>query len=392
MNDTTTTTTEEVLRLLREADDLNARALALIARGDIGADLGLSDEVAIRLLARRTSWEARELLSMTEVLSSMPATAGLLTEAVLSFSQVRGICRAVRPLGVAERAQIDALVARRAPALCDAEPEQIIWDTENLVFDLTPSEQNRREAQAVESSFLCLQGRLDGGGSIYGQADTASFATLCQAIDLASPRPVKSEGPYDRTRGRQMFDGLLSICQDSLQGGGTAQATSTGTGTRPRPLFVLTAQVDEHGLAGAARVLGNVTGRPQRLSPLATEVAACDATYKAVVFDGEVPIAIGRQTQTIPERLRLAVAARDGGCRGPGCFAPMRWCDLHHLIPREDGGPTEEWNLGGFCRRCHTKAHEQGWKITPEPGGVMAIQIKGRTYRTHSRVRPPPRN
>ena len=38
-------------------------------------------------------------------------------------------------------------------------------------------------------------------------------------------------------------------------------------------------------------------------------------------------------------------AVRDGGCAFPGCGTPSGWCDAHHIVHWNDGGPTDLDNL-----------------------------------------------
>ncbi len=88
--------------------------------------------------------------------------------------------------------------------------------------------------------------------------------------------------------------------------------------------------------------------------------------------DGQV-IAVGDAKDTIPTALRRALIVRDGRCRFPGCRAPVAWCDAHHIIPREDHGPTELWNLLLLCRRCHTRVHRKGWKLKLHDDGRLTV-------------------
>ena len=38
---------------------------------------------------------------------------------------------------------------------------------------------------------------------------------------------------------------------------------------------------------------------------------------------------------------------------------PIRYLDLHHIIPRARGGATKDYNLIFLCEKCHAEAH--GW-------------------------------
>jgi hypothetical protein len=73
-------------------------------------------------------------------------------------------------------------------------------------------------------------------------------------------------------------------------------------------------------------------------------------------------IDVGRRTRTIPVALRRALAARDGGCRFPGC-SNRRFVDGHHIRHWIDGGATSLENTLLLCRRHHRHVHEHGFTI-----------------------------
>jgi len=78
----------------------------------------------------------------------------------------------------------------------------------------------------------------------------------------------------------------------------------------------------------------------------------CDAAVVPIVLDGKgQPLDVGRATRVIPDGLRRAVAARDGGCGR--CGRPSSWCEVHHVIPWEQGGQTSLANCVMVCRACH---------------------------------------
>jgi len=85
-----------------------------------------------------------------------------------------------------------------------------------------------------------------------------------------------------------------------------------------------------------------------------------------------LPLDIGTATDTIPAHLRRALAARDRGCRFPGCDQPPPACHPHHLIPRADGGPTSLANLLSLCAFHHLIAiHRWDWTITLHGDGTV---------------------
>ena len=97
------------------------------------------------------------------------------------------------------------------------------------------------------------------------------------------------------------------------------------------------------------------------------------------------PLDIGRTTRTIPPHPRTAVIQRDQHCVFPGCIQPPAVCEVHHLIPWANGGPTSLGNLRLLCRFHHRVViHQWGWKITCQPDGTRtATAPDGRTLHSH---------
>ncbi len=91
----------------------------------------------------------------------------------------------------------------------------------------------------------------------------------------------------------------------------------------------------------------------------------CDPRLYALIVDQfGVPLDLGREHRYANRAQRRALAARDGGCVFPGCDAPATWCDAHHVIDWDHGGPTDLPNLASLCRYHHGITHRRGWTMT----------------------------
>ena len=81
--------------------------------------------------------------------------------------------------------------------------------------------------------------------------------------------------------------------------------------------------------------------------------------------DAEVCVQGGRNKATIPPRVRREVLARDRHrCQAPGC-GRTRFLEVHHNIPRNQGGNNQPENLTTLCSSCHRLWHEIG--VGPVP-------------------------
>lgn len=76
------------------------------------------------------------------------------------------------------------------------------------------------------------------------------------------------------------------------------------------------------------------------------------------------PLDVGRSQRLFTARQRVALAARDGGCRWPGCERPPSWCEAHHIDEWErDRGRTDVDAGILLCRHHHLLLHDHGWRI-----------------------------
>ncbi|HLW18435.1 MAG TPA: DUF222 domain-containing protein [Actinomycetota bacterium] len=336
----TRNTIQDACEMLVESDRLIARALSIIGTVECERTTGLPTEMMLVLGARRTGADAYGLVNAAATLRGMPSVARAFCAGELSWSQVRAITGAVRSVDAAGREQIDRLIAFNAPRLGKMDPDELLSRVDDAVAGLRPDLVRAREDRHITREYLSVQGRLDGSCSILGEAGPESAATIMEALDAAADRPVAAdeEGP---SRSSQHMDAFVSICEQSLNGGST-------TTTRPRPRLIATVDVEslaEGADSQAARILWSLAGRPAPITPLATEVLVCDASVIPVVFQSARPVAVGDAQSPISSKLRTALVARDGGCRFPGCAAPVAWCDAHHIRARIHHGPTVIDNL-----------------------------------------------
>jgi len=99
-----------------------------------------------------------------------------------------------------------------------------------------------------------------------------------------------------------------------------------------------------------------------------------------VLRAGSVITDYGRQVHTVPRPLWKMVAARDRGCRVPGCTRTKAACDAHHIRWWRNHGRTELDNLILLCSRHHHTIHRDLWQITldTDTGAVIFTLPDGR--------------
>jgi HNH endonuclease/RuvA, C-terminal domain len=81
-----------------------------------------------------------------------------------------------------------------------------------------------------------------------------------------------------------------------------------------------------------------------------------------------------RAKQTIPPAVRRAVLTRDQRrCRVPGC-THMTFVDVHHIVPRSEGGRNEATNLVTLCGAHHRAVHRG--ELSIEPSGEAGLRFR----------------
>jgi len=123
-------------------------------------------------------------------------------------------------------------------------------------------------------------------------------------------------------------------------------------------------QIHVHENAATGRMTVQTDAGERELSRAESERIRCDA---AVCEPG------GRNTTTIPPRMRREVLARDKHCcQAPGC-GRTRFLEVHHIVSRQQGGSNDLGNLTTLCASCHRLWHEQGGGTAVEiPTGAPA--------------------
>jgi hypothetical protein len=94
-------------------------------------------------------------------------------------------------------------------------------------------------------------------------------------------------------------------------------------------------------------------------------------------------ISLGRAQRRASATQRRLLWLRDGGCRFPGCGRPPEWCEAHHLVTWDDGGPTDVDNLALLCSHHHHLCHEGGFGLRREDDQLVFSRPDG------SRLDPP---
>ena len=213
----------------------------------------------------------------------------------------------------------------------------------------------------------------DGMTVLFGRFDPITGARIETALSQKMDEQWREEDPRNRaTAGQRMADALALLL---TSGDGEKNGRSRGA----RLLLIADYDVITRELRNCR--LSDGTPIPvQKVREM-----ACDAEILPAIFRGaSQPLDLGRSRRIASPAQRVSLIARDRNC--VGCSASAAWCQAHHIIPWQPGGPTDLNNLVLLCSRCHHKVHDDRWQIRRTAPGQYTLRPPPTHYR-----RPPPR-
>jgi hypothetical protein len=148
----------------------------------------------------------------------------------------------------------------------------------------------------------------------------------------------------------------------------TRSATAPADGKRPRPLF--TVLIGDESFTRMCELANGQVITPGTLIPwLGT------AELETILFDGPTTVISVSKRRRFTGALRRAIQVRDRHCQHPsGCDEPVNRCDVDHVIPLADNGPTSQFSGRLECfphNRDATKHDHDAVPLPPRPITVL---------------------
>lgn len=351
MFETATTTIDqrerELLACERIIAKARARELELLRSLDsdqvaqLDGSRSMADWVAARL--DTSSVTARLLVRAAKSLEEQPQLAGALAEGRVSFDRAVATARLVA--AGASREQVEA----------------------SYGFDLNGvariAARHRRmtrtsEQAAYRDRFFAMQPSFgESAWRLWGQLPGYEGRIVEKALSERADTFPNTDGARRVGRGERAADALVSIAQDSVDGG----ATGGGSSTPLANVFVDAAIAEaSNGEAGAEIAAGPCVG------PATLERILCGGRVKLIGMRDNKPVWHSRAGRSIPPAIRHFVLHRDGGCVIDGCTSRYR-LEPHHLLPWGQFGSHDPDNLVTLCwYHHHVAIHGEGYRFEPD--------------------------
>jgi len=405
----TTLTDRDLLDLASTAATLQHRAATIsallageIARRSVGSD-GLAQRLghrtAIELVRVTTGSTGRDAAVAVRVgsLTESPVRDALV-EGTISPSAADAI---VTGLGTPTAAVSADELAAASLELCtlDLDPDRLQRRAREVRAELDVTSIADREEALRDARSLRFIRQTDGMSKLIWLMDPETAATVGDVFDratsprLGGPRFVDPDTAAhaaaieaDPRTNEQLASDVFT---ELLRHGAAADSTQLLGSGAPQIRVLVAATALATGIGAAT-----IEGQTEPISIATVERLACTGGTTEITFANGQPLDVGREHRLYTPRQRIALAARDGGCRWPRCDRPPSWTEAHHINHwARDGGRTDVADGILLCRHHHLQLHNRGWTIarkgstytlTPPPGVDRAPELMPTKARTHA--------
>ena len=373
------TISEDVGRRIEELSaQINAATAELVQLSaeydDVGGWLGVGLRSCAHWLSIHTGVDAGTGAAMVRTghaLEALPQIAEAFADGRLSFDKVRRVTRVAVPederiwLDVALNAsggQLSRICRAVSSALDAADPQ------------LAEHALQRRSWQSWwrDDGMLQVMAVLPReDGAVVQAAVEAGAAALLAELRSSSRAGDGVDDPAELRCGALRADALVRVCEEWV--------ASVSKKPTPAPTRQVVVHVDQTALIArdpAARC--HIEDGPW-LPFGAARWLSCDADVVSVLErDGKV-LDVNHVHRVLSSRLRLALQARDQGCRFPGCSVPPARAEGHHIRHWAHGGRTDMANLISLCRFHHRRHHDGAFEIRAVSGEPIRFELSDGT-------------
>jgi uncharacterized protein DUF222 len=370
----------ETARTLVEITRLEAQLAAIRSRVAAHAEfVGVGDEIAASSTAawlahetKQTRPAAHGTVKLGHELEAHPATRDALATAAVCEDQARAIIRAVDALP--DDVDTDLRATAEAHLLAEAQHHdaQALARLGKRLFEVIAPEHadaheaallEREEAAAARKTHLRLWDDGHGTTHLRGTLPTLEGTALRKLLHALAARrhrtAVEGAGaeslPTAEAMGQALCELITRYPRKAVAKTGGLNAT----------LVVL---IHEDSLMGRVERAG-ILDTGETISPALARRLACEAGIIPLVLGGDsMPLDVGREHRLHTRYQRIAIHARDRGCRAEGCDRTTG-LHTHHDHRWADGGTTTVGDGITLCGWHHARTHDPRYETSTLPNG-----------------------
>ena len=375
---------DELTAVFRLREKLLAKSIRPLRDFDAAKLYRLSHAGATGAFLERTVGiapaEAGGIAKMARRLGAMPETETAFADGTLSSGQVRAVIANVAPR-VADR------YIANEPQLVNAIAALTVRDTtramQSWAILADADADDKADKPPREDEFFHSQtfgGRFVTNGS-FASVTGAVIATALRVVETDNRRDGDRRAPAERRA-----EALADICAFYLDyRNRTDNDPDAPTLPKKRSYPHLVGVVTTSELESGA---GGVILDGPAIEQTSVEALSCTAQLLRLVLDESGAI---RDYQLMPttvtDALFGALAARDQGCRWPGCHKKPVHCDVHDIKHEQHGGETRPCNCCLLCKYHHHRgAHDTSITLHLAPDATLTITYADGTTET---TKPP---
>ncbi len=347
-------------RLIAHLQALQAQTMALLSRVD-PADRSIdveqmweeaADEIGAALRLTRRGAEGRLAVAWCLV-REFPEVWSTLARGEIDLYRARIICDGAAGLEPAEARRLVASVLERAGRLTSGQLRAWI---RKLRMAADPAAAARRCEQAVDDRRVVAEMTDEGSADLCG-------------YDLPPDRVAEARDRIERIARSLRRDGETRTLDQLRADVFLDLLCGTAVHDRPRGVVDITVELDT--LAGLAERPGEIPGFGPVIADIARRLALeYGRTWQVTLTRRGEPVWTGVTRRRPQTALARRIRSRWPRCVFPGCRMPARACDLDHIHPWAEGGPTCEHNLIPLCRHHHG-LRDRGWSYVRRPDGTV---------------------
>jgi hypothetical protein len=329
--------------------------------------------------------DAGSAAGLARKLGAMPETEARFVDGRLSSGQVRAVAANVpaRLMGLFQAVEAELLDIVTPLSPTEAATAMANWAIRAHALVDADDAAAPRDDEFFHSKTLGDRYVAKGG---FGALTGATIATALKLAEGDNPRDGDTRSPAQR-RGEALADVCGFYVDYRTRTDADPDAPSVPKSRNWPQLITVTSDTKlEH------RDGGQILDGPG-IDHCAVEALSCTAQLLRLVLDEDGAI---RRYELLPasitDALFGAIAARDQGCRWPGCHKKPIHCDLHHLQHRAKGGKNSPCNCCLFCKfHHHRAAHDRSIILKMTPDGALTITYAdGTTETTIPPIHAPP--
>ena len=305
-----------------------------------------------------------------EMMVRFPQIGRALSEGAIDLSRARVIVNEVSGLTESESVVVIDRILTIAPELTTG---QIRSRMRRLCIDADPEAAQKRYESGVEARQVTAQPRPEGTADLCGEnLESDRVAAIMSRINEMARRLRRQGDP--RTMDQIKADLFVELLEGRHDGERAGQSQ------------LVDIRVDLDTLVGLNDRSGEIPGWGPVIADIARQaierqpdgqwrIAVSDPDTGAVRWDGT--------TRRRPTSLqRRHVEARLQECSHPRCRMPAHRCDIDHIDPYAEGGPSIIYNYQPVCRHDHMLKTLGIWRIDRDPNG-RPVWISPHGHRYH---------